>query len=104
MFNAKWLVGKCAGIAAVALAIVAPVHSATAGELEQARKFANRLMWIDYPEYQMQGHILLSEIARVEQKPYEMRRHLEEAERIRRARAALPVLDAFGNKHFPPST
>ena len=75
-----------------------------AGELEQARKFANRLMWLDYPEYQMQGHILLSEIARVEQKPYEMRRHLEEAERIRRARAALPVLDAFGNKHFPPST
>ncbi len=36
MFNAKWLVRKCAGIAAVALAVAAPLHSATAGELEQA--------------------------------------------------------------------
>lgn len=68
------------------------------------KRYCERLLWVAFPDYQIRAHAMLYELAKLESDKEKARMEAGIYQRLRDAREKEPVLDQFGNQHFPPTS
>jgi hypothetical protein len=79
-------------------------RSAQAGDNPAAFRFADEILWVANPDYQINGNATLAQLSAALGQTEKARHYSDRAQAIQTQRLKDPVLDKSGGRHFPPTS